>query len=539
MKKFLVALCVLPFFCGIGHAADSAAPAKPNIVFILSDDHSLQTIGAYGARLSEFCKQQNVTPNLDRLAEQGGLFVNSFCGNSLCAPSRAAILTGLHAHANGVTTIVSQKPIPSTVWNYEKGLRAAGYQTALIGKWHLLAPPDTDFSLPLVGQGRYWNPIFIGADGKKEEHAGYVADVITDISLDWLKHRDQSKPFMLAIQHKSPHRPWMPPPRYYGWLQDVKIPEPPTLFDDYSGRASPAHNQKLQISKNMNLPEDLKVFPPGKWSGDFGPMSDEQRAEWSKFFAPRNEAFTKANLQGDDLTRWKYQEYMKDYLRCVKSVDDSVGRVLAELKAEGLESNTVVIYSSDQGFYNGEHGWFDKRWIYEESIHMPFIIRWPGVVKPGTRFNEFIQNIDYAETFVDIAGGKIPDGLHGHSLVPVLRGETPADWRKSVYYHFYEAATHNVPQHYGVRNDQYTLVYFYKTDEWELYDLKKDPQQLHSVYADPAYAKVVVEMKAELTRLRQQFKDSDELEKAADEKIGKSKGKSSKTKSGKPTDPDP
>jgi arylsulfatase A-like enzyme len=329
----------------------------------------------------------------------------------------------------------------------------------------------------------------------------------------------------------------MPPPRYYSWLQDVKIPEPPTLFDDYSGRASPAHNQKMAISKNLSLLNDLKVFPPGKYTRDFSPMSDAERAEWAKVFGPRNEAFFKANLQGDDLTRWKYQEHMKDYLRCAKSVDDSVGRLLAELKAEGLESNTVVIYSSDQGFYNGEHGWFDKRWIYEESIHMPFIIRWPGVVKPGTRFTEFIQNIDYAETFVDMAGGKIPDGLHGHSLVPVLRGETPTDWRKSVYYHWYETVGHNVPKHYGVRTDEYTLVYFYTTDEWELYDLKKDPQQLRSVYADPAYAKVVVEMKAELTRLREQFKDSDALEKAADEKTGGAKGKNAKAKKG--GDPNP
>ena len=509
----------------------AAAPARPNIVFIFSDDHSLQTIGAYGARLSEFCRQQNVTPNIDRLAASGGLFPNSFCANSLCAPSRAAVLTGLHAHANGVTTIVSQPPIPATMWNYQKGLREAGYQTALIGKWHLLAPPDADYSRPLVGQGRYWNPIFIGPDGKKEEHAGYVADVITDMGIDWLKNRDKTKPFMLAVQHKSPHRPWNPPPRYYSWLQDVKIPEPPTLFDDYSNRASPAHNQKLEISRDMNLPVDLKVFPPGKWNSDFGPMSDEQRAEWSKVFGPRNEAFFKANLQGDELTRWKYQEYMKDYLRCVKSVDDSVGRLLEELKAEGLADNTVVIYSSDQGFFNGEHGWFDKRWIYEESLHMPFIIRWPGVVKPGTRFNEFIQNIDYAETFVDIAGGKIPAGLHGKSLVPVLRGEPPADWRKSVYYHFYENATHNVAKHYGVRTEQFTLAYFYQTGEWELYDLKNDPQQLRNVYADPAYAGKVSELKAELNRLRALYKDD------AEEKPGKAgqpaEGKSKPKRKGK------
>jgi arylsulfatase A-like enzyme len=289
----------------------------------------------------------------------------------------------------------------------------------------------------------------------------------------------------------------------------------------------------------MTLPSDVKALKPGQWGEGFQGMTDAQRADWLKVFGPRNEAFFKANLQGDDLTRWKYQEYMKDYLRCVKSVDDSIGQLLAELKAEGLESNTVVIYSSDQGFYNGEHGWFDKRWIYEESIHMPFIIRWPGVVKPGTHFSEFIQNIDYAETFVDIAGGKVPGGLDGHSLVPVLRGETPSDWRKSVYYHYYETATHLVAKHYGVRTDRYMLAYFYETNEWELYDLQKDPQELHSVYADPAYAPVVAELKVELTRLRTLYKDGEdpvEKEKPARAKHGKAKGQ--KAKSNKPADSD-
>lgn len=506
MKKIVPFGLAIALFAANSASASSgtSSTARPNIVFIFSDDHSIQTIGAYGARLSEFCKRQKVTPNLDKLAAAGGLFVNSFCGNSLCSPSRAAVLTGLHSHANGVMLL--DRPITPGVWTFPGNLRDAGYQTAVIGKWHLASTrPTTDYWRILPGQGSYWQPDFIGPDGR-EKRAGYTTDIITDMSLDWLKQRDKSKPFMLMVQHKAPHRPWVPPPRYYRWLADVKIPEPETLFDDYAGRASPAHNQKMEIANHMTLHEDLKLPVEGKSSGEQKRMTDAEHAEWQAAFDPRNEAFAKASLQGKDLTRWKYQEYMKDYLRCIKAVDDSAGRLLEYLKAEGLDENTVVIYSSDQGFYNGEHGWFDKRWIYEESIHMPFIVRWPGVVKPDTRFTPMIQNIDYAATFLDIAGAKIPEGLHGCSFAPILRGRTPRDWRQSVYYHYYDGG-HSVARHYGVRTDRYTLAHFYQTDEWELYDLQKDPQQLRSVYADPGYTQTVAKLKTELTRLRTQFKD--------------------------------
>ena len=488
IRKSVALLAVLS--CALTAAA--APVQKPNIVFIFSDDHAIQTIGAYNARLSAFCREQNITPNIDRLAAAGALFPNSFCGNSLCSPSRASVLTGLHSGVNGVTNL--GQPVTKGLWMYPAAVRDAGYQTAALGKWHLGdTPANTDYWRLFPGQGSYWNPSVIGPNGE-EKLTGYATDLLTDLGINWLKQRDKNKPFLLLLHHKAPHRPWEPPTRYYNWLANVTIPEASTLFDDYSGRGTPAHTQKMEIGRDMTLPSDLKVHA-GK---------GEHAAEFEATYGVRNTAFEKAHLAGKALTQWKYQEYMKDYLRCVKAVDDSVGRVVDYLKAEGLEENTVVIYAADQGFYNGEHGWFDKRWIYEESIHMPLIVKWPGVVKPGSRPSQLVQNIDYAETFVDIAGGKIPDGLHGRSLVPLLRGEAPADWRKSIYYHYYDPG-HGVTKHYGVRTDRFTLVNFYPVKEWELYDLEKDPQQLRSVYAEPAYAATVQELTAELERLRKQF----------------------------------
>jgi arylsulfatase A-like enzyme len=486
-------LLAVPLFFPLVHlraADDPEARPRPNIVFIFSDDHAIQTIGAYDSRLSEFCREHAVTPNIDKLAAQGGLFVNSFCGNSLCSPSRASILTGLHSHANGVRNLT--EGITPGLWTFPVGLREAGYQTALFGKWHLASKPEYDDWRILPGQGSYDNPKFITATGK-ETIPGYATDIITDLSLDWLSKRDAKKPFFLAVQHKAPHRNWMPPARYATWLDEVEVPEPSTLFDDYAHRASPASNQKMEIDRHMNLASDLKVG---------GRFAKDPR------FAARNADFAKRNLEGRDLVRWKYQHYLKDYLRCVRAVDDSVGRITDALEAAGLSENTIVIYASDQGFFMGEHGWFDKRWIYEESLHMPFVIRWPGMVKPGTRFTEFIQNIDYASTFIEMAGGKAPSGLHGRSFVPVLRGEAPADWRKSVYYHYYDPG-HGVPVQYGMRNGRHTLVHYPVTKEWELFDLEMDPQQLHSVYDDPASATMVTELEAELSGLRSQFGDTE------------------------------
>jgi arylsulfatase A-like enzyme len=493
---------------GHSFAAENTSQ-RPNILFIFSDDHSCQSIGAYRKWLSGFVREQNITPNIDRLADQGAIFDRSFCGNSICSPSRATVLSGVHTHINGVTHLGGS--IRDGVWTFPPALQGAGYQTTLIGKWHLgNAPAGFDFYRVLPGQGQYWKPVFNGPGAVKETIEGYTTDIITEKSLAWLKARDKSKPFLLLTHHKAPHRPWNPPDRYYRLFADVKVPEPPTLFDDYSGRTSSARSQKMEIGGDMTLGSDLKVLPPGKAPGRLTPAQAEA---WQAAFKARNAAFQEAKLEGRELTRWKYQEYMKDYLRCVKAVDDSVGQLLDYLKQEGLETNTVVIYAADQSFFNGEHGWFDKRWIYEESITMPLIVRWPGVVKPGTRIQQMVQNIDYAPTFMEMAGLCAPATVQGRSLMPLLRGESPADWRHSIYYHYYDPG-HSVQKHYGVRTERYTLACFYPVNEWELYDLEKDPLQLRSVYADPAYAKTLAELKTELARLRTLYRDTDETEPA-------------------------
>ncbi len=505
--RCLVIVCM---FCAAAlHLRGTDAPSskQPNILFIFSDDHSCQSIGAYNKWLSGFVREQKITPNIDRLAEQGAIFERSFCGNSICSPSRATVLTGVHTHISGVTHLGGT--IRENVWTFPPALQAAGYQTALIGKWHLgNTPAGFDYYRVLPGQGTYWKPAFNGPSNTQENVEGYTTDVITEKTLDWLKSRDTSKPFLLLAHHKAPHRPWEPPERYFKFLSDVKVPEPPTLFDDYSGRTSSAREQKMEIGRDMTMASDLKVLPPDKTPNRLTP---ETAAAWRNSFGVRNAAFQQANLEGRDLTRWKYQEYMKDYLRCVKAVDDSVGKLMDYLKQAGLDQNTIVIYSADQSFFNGEHGWFDKRWIYEESITMPLIVRWPGVVKPGARISQLVQNIDYAPTFMELAGMRAPDSVQGRSLVPLLRGEAPADWRRSVYYHYYDPG-HGVQKHYGIRTERYTLAYFYPVNEWELFDLEKDPLQIHSVINDPSYAPTLSELKTELARLRTHYRDSDEIE---------------------------
>jgi len=486
-------LPVLSFGCGPGERAGSAQ--RPNIIFMFTDDHASHAISAYGSRI-------NQTPNIDRLADEGMLFRNAFVTNSICAPSRAVILTGKHSHINGIYT--NRESFDSSQVTFTKLLQGAGYQTAIIGKWHLKSDPTGfDYWEVLPGQGNYYNPRFL-IPGDTVQYTGYVTDIITDRALDWLQNgRDRAKPFMLMYQHKAPHRRWEPGPEHLTMYDDVTIPEPPTLFDDYEGRTSAAKTQEMTIAQHM-YDEDLKLVAPPQ-------LNEEQLERWNAAYEPKNEAFRQANPQGDDLVRWKYQRYIKDYLRTIASVDDNLGRLLDYLDESGLAENTVVIYSSDQGFYLGDHGWYDKRWMYEESLRMPFIVRWPGVVQPGSENSDLVQNLDFAETFLEMAGVGVPADMQGHSLVPLLQGRTPADWRDAIYYHYWEyPAWHMVRRHYGIRTQRYKLIHYYEIDEWELFDLATDPDELKSVYADPEYAEVVADLKARLARMRADYRVPEE-----------------------------
>ena len=463
---------------------------RPNILFIFTDDHGAQAISAYGSKINE-------TPNIDRLANEGLLFLNAFVTNSICAPSRAVILTGKYSHSNGQLTNV--ETFDSTQQTFPKLLQQAGYQTAMFGKWHLKSEPTGfDAWQVLIGQGPYYNPPIKSAAGVTE-HVGYTTNIITDLALDWLQSgRDAQKPFMMMYQHKAPHRRWDPGPDHLTMYDDVEIPEPDTLFDDYAGRGTAATEQTMSIARDLTE-RDLKLVPPEQ-------LTAGQLEVWNAAYEPKNDAFRAADLQGDDLVRWKYQRYVKDYLRAVASVDDNIGRVLEHLEASGLAENTIVIYASDQGWYLGEHGWFDKRWMYEESLRMPLIVRWPGVTAPGSTSDAMVSNLDLAETFLNIAGVEIPSDMQGESLVPLLEGEAPSDWRQSFYYQYYEyPGPHDVARHYGVRTESHKLIYFYTLDEWELYDLEKDPDELTSVHDDPAYASVRSELETELERLREEY----------------------------------
>jgi len=471
--------------------AETKAPARPNIVFVFTDDHGPQAISAYGSN-------RNQTPNIDRLAKEGMLFQNCLVTNSICGPSRAVIQTGKHSHINGF--LRNGNRFDGSQQTFPKLLQKAGYQTAVIGKWHLgTLPVGYDHYEVLIGQGPYYNPPMI-RDGEKTKHTGYTTDIITDLALQWLATgRDTEKPFMLMYQHKAPHRNWQPGPKHLNKYDDVTIPEPATLFDDWKGRGSASQTQSMTIARHLS-PNDLKLNKPRN-------LTPEQAEAWNKAYGPKNEAFRKANLQGKELVQWKYQRYVKDYLRCVDSVDDNLGRVLDYLDRSGLAENTVVIYSSDQGWYLGEHGWYDKRWMYEESLRMPLIVRWPGVVKAGSRNTDLTSNLDFAQTFLAMAGAELPSDMQGRSLVPLLKGQTPNDWRRSFYYHYYEfPGPHSVQRHYGVRTDRHKLIYFYQLEEWELYDLEKDPDELTSVYGDPAYAAVTADLESELKRLREHFR---------------------------------
>lgn len=485
------------FLTGITAAALSQAePEQPNILFLFSDDHAVQAIGAYGSKI-------NKTPNIDRIAESGVVFDRNYCANSICGPSRACILTGKHSHKNGFLS--NDNKFDTSQFLFPAALQEAGYHTALIGKWHLYTTPrGFDEWMIYPGQGFYYNPDYISPEGTNRI-TGYSVEITTDLALDYLKRRnDEGGPFLLMCQYKAPHRQWLPGPKYLDLYNDVEIPEPDTLFDDYKNRATPASQHKMGIGEHLRMEADLLI--PPSMSLEWSRMTPGQQSLFEESFLKQNAQIHPESMAGEDLTRMKYQRYIKDYLRCVAAVDDNVGRILDYLKESGLDRNTIVVYSADQGFYLGEHGWFDKRWMYEESFRMPLLVRWPGKTVPGTRSSALTQNIDFAPTFLEAAGVPIPEDVQGESLVPLLKGERPADWRDALYYHYYHyPSVHHVARHYGVRTDRCKLIHYYNTDEWELFDLQKDPQELNSVYNNPEYAQVQQQLTAKLTQLREQY----------------------------------
>jgi len=482
---------------------------RPNILFMLSDDHAVQAISACGSRVNE-------TPNIDRLAKEGAVFDQSFCCNSICAPSRAAILTGNHSYQNGV--LVLQDPLPANAVTFAGQLRDAGYTTAIAGKWHLHRDPsDFDFWQVLPGQGSYYNPTYLTPDGEIQLE-GYSEDITTDTMLEWLKNgRDKEKPFLACCHFKAPHRPWMPPERHYHLYDDRKFPEPPNLRDNYADRCRLLKENQMEIARHMNWRVDLKIPDPGSNadrlpmggnpkssdSGEVLRMTDEQRAKWQAANGPREEFVRNHTFSDEEFVEWTYQTYLTDYLRCIAAIDDNVGRLLDYLDASGLAENTIVIYCSDQGFYLGEHGWFDKRWMFEESMRMPLLMRWPGRIVPGTRYGQMVQNIDYAPTLLEACGVQSRVEMHGSSLLPVIdEGAVPHD---DLYYHYYADGGHGVPKHDGVRTQRFKLVHFYSVGEFNLFDLEKDPHEMRSVHNDPAYTDVLNQMKQRYAAARERY----------------------------------
>ncbi|MDJ0748400.1 MAG: sulfatase [Woeseiaceae bacterium] len=501
-------------------ACSEQESARSNVIFIMSDDHAYQAISAYGSTLIE-------TPNIDRLAEEGLRFDRAFVGNSICSPSRATLLTGKFSHANGLRNNVNV--FDGEQVTLQSLMREAGYETAVVGKWHLKSEPTGfDYWDVLPDQGEYYNPDFVSTAGTRQV-TGYVTDIITDLAIDWIEQREEStKPFLLFYHHKAPHREWWPPLDNPAEFHASPFPEPETLFDDYGGRGTAAREAEMRISDHMGLTNDNKITPENATALGHTPfmdwyddayrrqfdtyMNDEQRAVLDELYGPINADFVRRDPRGDDLTRWKFQRYMQDYLATIRSIDDSIGRLVAFLEERELLDETVIVYTSDQGFYLGEHGWFDKRFMYEESFRTPLIIRAPGEVERGAARLSLVQNIDFAPTILDLAGVDAPADMHGKSLLPLFATDN-VEFRDAAYYHYYEyPGIHAVKRHYGIRTHRYKLMHFYHdVDEWELYDLQSDPQELQNRYDDPGYADVRERMILLLADVQERYGDSLEL----------------------------
>jgi arylsulfatase A-like enzyme len=495
MRRLLLALVVTLLVPAPAIVAD-----RPNIVFIMSDDHAAHAISAYGSRV-------NQTPNIDRLAREGMRFRNAFATNSICTPSRAVILTGQYSHLNGVPVF---NRFDSSRTSVASLLQQGGYHTGMIGKWHLGSDPQGfDKWEILPGQGAYFDPILYTATGEKTYTGRYVTDLLTDLAIDFVRERPKQKPFFLMLHEKAPHRPWEPDDKHRAQFADRWIPEPETLWDSYATRTDAVRENQQRVGADMTR-RDLKLpRPPGLTGPDL--------TAWLAV-KPMTVSTTRSGqtvmLDGDNLTRWKYQRYMQDYLAVIQSVDDNIGRLLAFLDQEKLAKNTMVIYTSDQGFFLGDHGMFDKRFMYEESLRMPFLVRWPNGIKAGSQADAMALNVDFAETFLDAAGLKPPADMQGRSLLPVMRGQTPKDWRTSMYYRYYhDPGDHNTRQHYGVRTPTHKLIYYWTKDQWELYDLVRDPVELHNLYGQPGQEAITATLKTELARLKKELKDDDQFSK--------------------------
>jgi arylsulfatase A-like enzyme len=471
---------------------------RPNILYIMTDDHAAHAIGAYGSRV-------NKTPNLDRLAREGALLESVFATNSICTPSRAAILTGQYSHINGVTVF---NRFDSSRMTVARLLQQGGYYTGMIGKWHLGSDPvGFDRWEILPGQGAYSNPVLYTATGETTYTGRYVTDVVTDLAIGFLEKRPRDKPFFLMVHHKAPHRPWEPDATHATHFAAQRIPEPVTFWDSYATRTDALHENEQRVAADLTR-RDLKLEPPPG-------LAEAELAGW---LATKPDSVTivrdgkNVTLVGEPLIRWKYQRYMQDYLATVQAVDDNVGRLLAYLDTNRLAKNTIVVYTSDQGFFLGDHGLFDKRFMYEESLRMPFLVRWPARITRGTRSRAIALNVDVAPTFLDAAGIPVPADMQGRSLLPLLRGRTPSDWRTSMYYRYYhDPGDHNTRAHYGVRTSTHKLIYFWKKDQWELFDLVNDPYELHNLYGEPGQDQLTSTLKAELMRLKQSLGDNDQF----------------------------
>lgn len=553
-NKSLLSFAALSCVAATAQAQQKAAAAtqRPNIVYIMCDDHAFQCISAYGSPISKLAP----TPNIDRIAQRGMRFDRAFVENSLSTPSRACLMTGLYSNQNGQRQL--GEGIDTTRTFFTEQLQQAGYQTAVVGKWHMgCDPKGFDYYHIYNDQGQYYNPQYRGTDtdGKYIVEEGYSTDLTTDHALSFIEHRDTSKPFCLLLHHKAPHRNWLANTKYFGMYDNVTFPMPETFYDDYETRGSAVRTQKMSVTKDMRWEQDFKVpemldtANADSWDSylslmnEVNRMNPEQRIAWGKYYFPRNRRLLEARLTGKELDEWKYQNYIRDYMSVIKSVDESVGRVLDYLDSHGLTDNTIIVYTSDQGFYMGEHGWFDKRFMYEESLRTPLLIAYPGHIQPGTVCNKLVQNIDYAPTFLDLAGISKPKELPGRSLTPLFKaGDKVKGWRNSIYYHYYDYPTyHMVRKHDGVRTDRYKLIHFYgeggldavKENKYqrqsgtrehgcmtyltslgyfepkdsavnynELYDLQADPHELNNLYGKPGYEKITKQLQKQLTDYR-------------------------------------